>query len=201
MREPGAERVRRPGEVLIARQELARRVQEMGAQIGADYAGRALHLVGVLKGAATFMADLARALPLTEVTLDYLAISSYGRATETSGVVRFVKDLDEPVVGRHVLIVEDIVDTGLTLAFLRDQLRARGPASLAVAAMLDKPARREVQVPVEYVGFRIPDRFVVGYGLDHAGRFRHLPDVVALDPATAPGPTGEAQLGRAPGAR
>ncbi len=170
------------GEVLVSRAALARRVVEMGERIGADYAGRGLQLVGVLKGAATFLADLARALPLRDVRLDYLAISSYGRSTETSGVVRFVKDLDEPIAGRHVLIVEDIVDTGLTLAYLREQLQARGPASLAVAVMLDKPGRRRAPVPVEYVGFRIPDRFVVGYGLDHAGRYRHFPDVVALSP-------------------
>jgi hypoxanthine phosphoribosyltransferase len=170
------------GEVLIPREELARRVAELGREIGRDYAGRALHLVGVLKGAVTFLADLARQLPLPDVSIDYLAISSYGRSTETSGAVRFLKDLDEPIAGRHVLVVEDIVDTGLTLAYLRAQLAARQPASLAVAAMLDKPERRRVQVPVEYVGFVIPDRFVVGYGLDYAGRWRHLPDVVALPP-------------------
>jgi hypoxanthine phosphoribosyltransferase len=170
------------GEVLVSRQALAQRVAEMGAEIGRDYAGRPLHLVGVLKGAATFLADLARALPLCDVRVDYLAIASYGPASESSGVVRFVKDLDEPIAGRHVLVVEDIVDTGLTLAYLREHLLARAPASLAIAVMLDKPERRRVAVPVDYVGFRIPDRFVVGYGLDHGGRFRHLPDVVALQP-------------------
>jgi hypoxanthine phosphoribosyltransferase len=167
-------------EVLVGPEELARRVAELGAEIGRDYAGRHLHLVGVLKGAVTFLADLARALPLPEVTVDYLGISSYGRSTETSGAVRITKDLDEPIAGRHVLIVEDIVDTGLTLNYLRAQLLARAPASLAVAAMLDKPERRVVPVPVEYVGFRIPDRFAVGYGLDYAGRMRHLPYVGAL---------------------
>ncbi len=167
-------------EVLVGREALARRVAELGAEIGHAYAGRPLHLIGVLKGAVIFMADLARALPLADVTFDYLAISSYGRSTETSGVVRFVKDLDEPVAGRDVLLVEDIVDTGLTLAYLREQIGRRGPASLAVAVMLDKPERRAVPVTVEYVGFRIPDRFAVGYGLDFAGRYRHLPYVGAL---------------------
>ncbi len=169
-------------EVLLTRESLASRVAQLGEQIGRDYEGRALHLVGVLKGAVTFLADLARALPLEDVTLDYLAISSYGRSTDTSGVVRLVKDLDEEIADRHVLIIEDIVDTGLTLAYLREQLASRGPASLAVAAMLDKPGRRRVDVPVEYLGFEIPDRFVVGYGLDRAGQYRHLPYVAAVRP-------------------
>jgi len=173
-------------EVLIDAACLARRVAELGARIGADYAGRPLHLVGVLRGAVPFLADLARALPLPEVTVDFLGISSYGRSTETSGVVRFTKDLDEPIAGRHVLIVEDIVDSGLTLAYLREQLQSRGPASLAAAAMLDKPARRAVQVAVEYTGFAIGDHFAVGYGLDQAGRYRHLPYVGALS-AREPG--------------
>lgn len=167
-------------EVLVGADDLARRVAELGAEIGRDYAGRPLHLICVLRGAITFLADLARALPLPEVTIDYLGISSYGKSTDTSGVVRFVKDLDDPVAGRDVLLVEDIVDTGLTLAYLREQIGGRGPASLCVAVMLDKPERRKVDVPVEYCGFRIPDRFAVGYGLDFAGRYRHLPYVGAL---------------------
>ena len=172
-------------EVLIDAGSIARRVAELGAQIGRDYAGRPLHLVGVLKGAVPFLADLLRALPVPEVTMDLLGISSYGRSTETSGVVRFTKDLDEPVAGRHVLIVEDIVDTGLTLRYLREQIGARDPSSLAAVAMVDKPGRRAVGVPVEYTGFVIPDRFAVGYGLDCAGRYRHLPYVGALRPEAA----------------
>ncbi len=172
-------------EVLLDGAALGRRVREMGQRVAADYAGRTPHLVGVLKGAVPFAADLLRAIPLPDVTVDFLGIASYGRSTETSGVVRFTKDLDEPIAGRHVLIVEDIVDTGLTLAYLREHLAARGPASLAVAAMLDKPARRKTQVRVEYVGFSIPDRFAVGYGLDCGGHFRHLPYVAALRPEAA----------------
>lgn len=173
--------------VLVDEASLARRVRELGQQIGADFAGRPLHLIGILKGAVPFTADLLRALPLRDVTVDFLGIASYGHATESSGVVRFTKDLDEPVAGRHVLIVEDIVDTGLTLGYLRANLAGRGPASLAVAAMLDKPARRRVSVTVEYVGFRITDRFAVGYGLDCAGRYRHLPYVAALRAAPGDG--------------
>ena len=173
--------------VLVDEASLARRVRELGAAIGADYADRPLHVIGILKGAVPFAADLLRALPLRDVTLDFLGIASYGDATASSGVVRFTKDLDEPVAGRHVLIVEDIVDTGLTLAYLRANLGSRGPASLAVAAMLDKPARRRIAVTVEYVGFRIPDRFALGYGLDCGGRYRHLPYVAALRAAPGDG--------------
>ncbi len=167
--------------VLVSRRRLTARVAELGAQISADYAGREIHMVGILKGAAIFMADLARVLSIP-ATFDFMAISSYGAGSESSGVVRFIKDLDESIEGRHVLIVEDIVDTGLTLHYLRESLTARGPASLAVAVALDKASRRQVPVPVEYVGFRIPDAFVVGYGLDFAGRYRNLPYVGILRP-------------------
>jgi len=166
-------------QVLIDAPRIARRVAELGAEIGRDFAGRPLHVVGVLKGAVPFVADLLRALPLQEVTLDFLGVSSYGRSTERAAP-HFTKDLDEPPAGRHVLLVEDIVDTGWTLADLRRHVLDRGAASVAVAALLDKPNRRQVAVPVDYVGFVIPDRFVVGYGLDCAGRYRHLPYVGAL---------------------
>lgn len=157
------------------------RVRELGAQISADYAGQQVHLVAILKGAVPFLADLARALTIP-ATFDFLAISSYGASAASSGVVRFIKDLDEAIEGRHVLIVEDIVDTGLTLAYLRNTLSARHPASLAVAVALDKAARRRVPVQVDYVGFSVPDAFVVGYGLDYAGRYRNLPYVGILRP-------------------
>ncbi len=167
--------------VLVSRRRLAARAAQLGAQISADYAGQELHMVGILKGATIFMADLARALSIP-ATFDFMAISSYGAGSQSSGVVRFLKDLDEGIEGRHVLIVEDIVDTGLTLHYLRESLAARRPASLAVAVALDKSSRRQVAVPVEYVGFRIPDAFVVGYGLDYAGSFRNLPYVGILRP-------------------
>jgi hypoxanthine phosphoribosyltransferase len=165
--------------VLVSRRRLATRVAELGGQISADYAGRELHMVGILKGAVTFMADLARAVTVP-ATFDFMAISSYGGSTVSSGVVRFLKDLDEAIEGRHVLIVEDIVDTGLTLHYLRQTLAGRRPASLAVAVALDKASRRQVPVALEYVGFTIPDEFVVGYGLDYAGRYRNLPYVGVL---------------------
>ena len=168
-------------QVLLAPDALAARVRSLAEQIATDYEGRAVHLVGVLRGAVPFLVDLARSLPLAEVSFDFLGISSYGPETATSGVVRFTKDLDDPIAGRHVLIVEDIVDTGLTLWYLREHLGRRQPASLAVAVLLDKPARRRVPVAAEYVGFTIEDHFVVGYGLDCGGRFRHLPYVGIVD--------------------
>ena len=168
-------------EILLGPEVLAERVGKLAAQIGRDYAGRPLHLVGVLRGAVPFLVDLARALPLADVSFDFLGISSYGQATATSGVVRFTKDLDEPIAGRHVLIVEDIVDTGLTLWYRREHLARRQPETLAVAALLDKPARRQVPARAEYLGFTIDDHFVVGYGLDKGGRFRQLPYIGVVD--------------------
>ncbi len=166
-------------EVLLSADAIHRRVAEMGAQITRDYADHELVLVGVLTGAVMFLADLIRnvALPME---LDFVATSSYGKATRTSGEVRLVKDLGHAVQGKHVLLAEDIIDTGLTLRYLLETLQARQPASIACCVLLDKPSRRQVEVPVQYRGFEIEDRFVVGYGLDHAGRYRNLPYIGIL---------------------
>jgi hypoxanthine phosphoribosyltransferase len=163
--------------VLIPHDQIQARVAEMGRQIVADYAGREPHLVAVLKGAFPFLTDLIREIDLP-MTLDFIAVSSYGAATKTSGEVRLVKDLDQGLDGRDLLVVEDIVDTGLTLNYLLNLLRARGPRTLKVATLLSKPSRRLVQIPVDYVGFTIDDHFVVGYGLDFNERYRNLKDIV-----------------------
>jgi hypoxanthine phosphoribosyltransferase len=167
--------------VLIDEERLRSRVAELGEEISVDYAGRDLLLIGVLKGAVFFMADLMRHLTVT-CEVDFMAISSYGAATDSSGVVRILKDLDINIVGRDVLVVEDIIDSGLTLSYLMRNLEAREPASLEICALLTKPERREIDVPVRYVGFEIPNRFVIGYGLDFAERYRNLPYVGVLDP-------------------
>jgi hypoxanthine phosphoribosyltransferase len=172
-------------EVLIDRDVLQRRIQELGEEISTDYAGRDLLLVGVLKGAVFFMADLMRNLTIP-CEIDFMAISSYGVATDSSGVVRILKDLDINIEGRDVLVVEDIIDSGLTLSYLIRNLEAREPASLEVCSLLTKPDRREIDVPVRYVGFEIPNRFVIGYGLDFAERYRNLPYVGVLDPTLIP---------------
>jgi hypoxanthine phosphoribosyltransferase len=168
-------------EVLISPEQLRARVGELAAQIDADYAGRDLLMVGVLKGAVMVMADLARAMHLP-VEMDWMAVSSYGSGTKSSGVVRILKDLDADITGRHVLIVEDIVDSGLTLSWLAGNLRSRQPASLAVCATLRKPASERTHVEVAYTGFEIGDEFVVGYGLDYAQRYRNLPFIGTLAP-------------------
>ena len=168
------------GEVLIDRETLAARVAELGAEVSADYEGRDLLLIGVLKGAVFFMADLMRHLTVP-CEVDFMAISSYGAATDSSGVVRILKDLDINIEDRHVLVVEDIIDSGLTLSYLIRNLESREPASLEVCALLTKPSRREIDVPVRYVGFEIPNKFVIGYGLDFAERYRNLPYVGVLD--------------------
>jgi len=168
-------------DVLIDRDALQRRIAELGEEISADYAGRDLLLVGVLKGAVFFMADLMRGLSIP-CEIDFMAISSYGDSTDSSGVVRILKDLDINIEGRAVLVVEDIIDSGLTLSYLMRNLEAREPASLEICALLTKPERREIDVPVRYVGFEIPNRFVIGYGLDFAERYRNLPYVGVLDP-------------------
>jgi hypoxanthine phosphoribosyltransferase len=180
-----AELERAVTEVLIDDQTLQRRIAELGEEISADYAGRDLLLVGVLKGAVFFMADLMRRLTIP-CEIDFMAISSYGAATDSSGVVRILKDLDINIEGRDVLVVEDIIDSGLTLSYLMRNLESREPASLEVCALLTKPGRREIDVPVRYVGFEIPNRFVIGYGLDFAERYRNLPYVGVLDPALIP---------------
>jgi hypoxanthine phosphoribosyltransferase len=172
-------------EVLIDRDVLQRRIEELGEEISVDYAGRDLLLIGVLKGAVFFMADLMRNLTIP-CEIDFMAISSYGDSTDSSGVVRILKDLDINIEGRDVLIVEDIIDSGLTLSYLMRNLEAREPASLEICALLTKPDRREADVPVRYIGFEIPNRFVIGYGLDYAERYRNLPYVGVLDPALIP---------------
>ncbi len=166
--------------VLLAEPQIQQRVAEMGREITRDYSGREPHLVGVLKGACPFMTDLARHVELP-MTLDYIAVSSYGALTKSSGEVRLVKDLDQGLDGRDLLVVEDIVDTGLTLNYLLRLLRARGPKSVKVVALLSKPARRLVDVPVDYLGFEIAEPVVVGYGLDHNQHFRNLRDIRVYD--------------------
>jgi hypoxanthine phosphoribosyltransferase len=168
-------------EVLIEEDRLRARIAELGEEISLDYAGRDLLLIGVLKGAVFFMADLMRQLTMP-CEIDFMAISSYGAATDSSGVVRILKDLDINIEGRDVLVVEDIIDSGLTLSYLMRNLEARDPASLEICALMTKPDRREIDVPVRYVGFEIPNRFVIGYGLDYAERYRNLPYVAVLDP-------------------
>ncbi|MFL5940220.1 MAG: hypoxanthine phosphoribosyltransferase [Gaiellaceae bacterium] len=168
------------GEILIDEETLAARVAELGVEVSADYEGRDLLLIGVLKGAVFFMADLMRHLTV-QCEVDFMAISSYGDATDSSGIVRILKDLDINIEGREVLVVEDIIDSGLTLSYLMRNLESREPASLEVCALLTKPTRREIDVPVRYVGFEIPNKFVVGYGLDFAERYRNLPYVGVLD--------------------
>lgn len=170
------------GEILVQPDELARRVRELGAQISEDYAGRDLLLICVLKGAMFFVSDLMRELDVP-CEVDFMAVASYGSATDSSGVVRILKDLDAAIEGRDVLIVEDIVDSGLTLHYLLRNLGARNPASMEVCALLTKPERRKVELEPRYVGFEIPNRFVIGYGLDHAERYRNLPFVAALNAA------------------
>ena len=166
--------------ILITSEQIQTRILELGAQIAQDYAPLSdLLLVGVLKGCVMFMVDLARAIPMP-LALDFIATSSYGHSTESSGVVRLLKDLDTDIAGRQVLIVEDIIDSGLTLEYLRSQLVRRNPASLRICALLNKPERREADVPIDYLGFDIPNEFVVGYGLDFGERYRNLPYIGVL---------------------
>jgi hypoxanthine phosphoribosyltransferase len=167
------------GEILVQPDELEHRVSELAAQISKDYAGKDVLLIGVLKGAVFFLADLMRKIDV-DCEVDFMAVSSYGSSTDSSGVVRILKDLDASIEGRDVLIVEDIVDSGLTLQYLLRTLRARDPASLEVCALLTKPERRKVDLPIRYTGFEIPNEFAIGYGLDHDERYRNLPYVAVL---------------------
>lgn len=167
--------------ILVSEEELQISIGNIARQLEEDYAGKELVLVGVLKGAVMFIVDLARSTQLP-VTLDFMAVASYGASTETSGIVRILKDLDNSIEGKHVLIVEDIIDSGLTLNYILETLRTRNPATLKVCALLNKPARRRVDVPVDYICFNIPDEFVVGYGLDYNQIYRNLPFVGVLKP-------------------
>ena len=168
-------------QVLISEQEIQDKIAQLAKSIDEDYRGKEILLVGVLKGAVMVMADLARALE-TPVSMEFMAVSSYGSSTSSSGVVRILKDLDREIADQHVLVVEDIIDSGLTLNWLLRNMRARGPASVEVCALLRKPDAAKVEIPVRYVGFDIPDEFVVGYGLDYAERYRDLPFVGRLRP-------------------
>lgn len=166
--------------ILFNEKQIETRVRELGELISRDYSGKNPVVIGILKGSLIFMSDLIRRLTIP-LNIDYVAVSSYGRSTDSSGVVRIVKDLDEPIEGRHVLVVEDIVDTGLTLRYLLDNLQSRGPLSVAVCVLLDKPSRRKVDIKPDYCGFEIPDEFVVGYGLDYAENYRNMPFIGILD--------------------
>jgi hypoxanthine phosphoribosyltransferase len=176
----------RPGRVLVTEEELRSRLSELGGAIARDYAGQTPVLVGVLQGAFLFMADLIREIPIDLVT-DFIGVSSYGTGTRASGAVRLVSDLALSIEGRHVVIVEDIVDTGLTLTYLKRTLEARRPRSLRVCVLADKIERREVDLALDYIGFTIPNVFVVGYGFDHAGYYRNLRHIAALEPSAGHG--------------
>ena len=173
-----SERVR----VLLSEEEVNERIRQIGEQISKDYEGRQVHLICVLKGGVFFTCELAKRITVP-VSLDFMSVSSYGSETKSSGVVKIIKDLDEPIKGKDVLVIEDIVDSGRTLSYLMEMLKDRGPASLKLCTLLDKPDRRVIDVPVDYTGFEIPDEFVVGYGLDYDQRYRNLPyiGVISFD--------------------
>ena len=168
-------------QVQLSAEQIAARVRELGAAITREYAGRELVLVGVLKGSFIFMADLARAIELPDLRVEFLGVQSYGDETSSSGVVQITFDLTKPIDGKHVLIVEDIVDTGLTMDYLLDQMRTRHPASVKLCALLHKPSRAKKEIPIDYLGFTIADLFVVGYGLDYAQRYRNLPYIGVME--------------------
>jgi hypoxanthine phosphoribosyltransferase len=167
--------------VLFTEDQIRERTAEIGRRIDADYAGQSIVLVGVLKGAAIFLADLARSITV-DCTFDFVAVSSYGKGQRTSGAVKLIKDLDQPIEGKNIIIVEDILDTGLTLCFLRSLFEQHRPKTLRIAALLDKPSRRLEKIDADYVGFQIPNHFVVGYGMDYAERFRNVPDIRLMPP-------------------
>ena len=166
--------------VLISREKLLEKTKELAEKISREYEGKELILVGVLKGGCIFLSDLAREISI-DVELDFISVSSYGNATQSSGVVRIIKDIDTDVTDKHVIIVEDLIDTGLTLNYLKDLFNTKGCASVKICTILDKPARRTVDIKIEYPGIEIPDEFVVGYGLDYAGKYRNLPDVCIVE--------------------
>ena len=168
--------------VLLSEEQLRQRVRELAEEISKEYAGKEILMIGVLRGAVMFMADLARAITVP-VMIDFMAVSSYGTSTSSSGIVRILKDLDEEVAGKHVLIVEDIIDSGLTLSYLVDNIKSRQPASVRICTLLNKPERRKVDLEVNYNGFVVPDEFVVGYGLDYAEKYRNVPFIGILKPA------------------
>jgi hypoxanthine phosphoribosyltransferase len=172
------------GRMLVPSEKIGEKVRELGDRISVDYRGEKLLLLGILRGAVVFLSDLMRCLEL-QCEIDFMEVSSYGAETTSSGVVRILKDLEEDITGRHVLIVEDIIDTGLTLSYLRRTLLARRPASLEICSLLSKPSRRQVDLEVKYLGFEVPDVFVVGYGIDYAGAYRNLPDIRALQSEAA----------------
>lgn len=168
-------------ELLYSRQQIAERVAELGAQISRDLAGESAVMIGVLKGAALFLSDLARAIDV-DCTFDFVAVSSYGKGQRSSGAVKLIKDLDHPIEGKNIIVVEDILDTGLTLGYLRKLFLQHHPKSLRIATLLDKPSRRIEPIEADYVGFSIPNLFVIGYGMDYAERFRNLPDICVMPP-------------------
>ena len=168
------------GETLVTPEDLQARVRELAAEVSADYEGREMLVVGVLKGAVFFIADLLRQLTVP-CELDFMAVSSYGSSTHSSGVVRILKDLEMPIAGRHVLVVEDVIDSGLTLSYLLKNLASREPASLEICSLLTKPGHKRLNIPIRYVGFELPDAFVIGYGLDYSERWRNLPYIAVLD--------------------
>jgi hypoxanthine phosphoribosyltransferase len=168
------------GRVLVSEERLQARITEIAAEVSRDYEGRELLVIGVLKGAIFFIADLVRRLTVP-CELDFMAVSSYGSATHSSGVVRILKDLDIPIAGRHVLVVEDVIDSGLTLSYLLKNLASRKPETLEICSLLTKPGHRRLNMPTRYIGFDLPDVFVIGYGLDHAERYRELPYIAELE--------------------